>query len=334
MKTHATALFRPLAAALAVAAAAAPASALVINLNPVGPFSADALAAANRGAAQWAASISDPITVNLDVQFGALGANGLAVTNSPIGSLPYATVRNAMVASAAAEPDDAVVGFLPASAPAFNLPAGRTFGGNISATFPNLKALGLNGMFAPPANDGTIIFSNAAAFDFDNADGAAGKFDFESVATHEVGHALGFISALDDAGTTATPTTLDLFRFDNDTADDPSTPAQFTAATRGLVPGNDEIFDDLSNEYRFSTGTGPSPQDGQQGSHWKDDGLTGITIGIMDPTFAPGQIASITAADLRALDVIGYRVVVPEPASAAVLGLVGLALLRRRRVVG
>jgi S-formylglutathione hydrolase FrmB len=44
------------------------------------------------------------------------------------------------------------------------------------------------------------------------------------------------------------------------------------------------------------------------GAHWKDDALGGQYQGVMDPTINAGVREEITDLDLRALDVLGYRV--------------------------
>jgi MYXO-CTERM domain-containing protein len=70
--------------------------------------------------------------------------------------------------------------------------------------------------------------------------------------------------------------------------------------------------------------------DGDQASHWKD----GLSIGLMDPTLNFAELSLITAADVRALDLIGWDVV-PEPstyaAGAFALLAVGGGWLRARR---
>jgi hypothetical protein len=51
----------------------------------------------------------------------------------------------------------------------------------------------------------------------------------------------------------------------------------------------------------------------------------------MDPTLAPGVVSSITANDLRALDLIGFEIqVIPEPGALA-LALIALAAAATRR---
>jgi len=118
----------------------------------------------------------------------------------------------------------------------------------------------------------------------------------------------------------------------------PPTPSRhsFRAFTaRNLVPSKVDadaaIFDDLVNELAFSTGSFFG--DGRQASHWKDDGITGNLLGVMDPTFGPGSILSITEADLRALDVIGYDYVVPVLAAFWLFasGLIGLIGIRKNK---
>jgi hypothetical protein len=83
--------------------------------------------------------------------------------------------------------------------------------------------------------------------------------------------------------------------------------------------------------------TGRIQGDGRQASHWRDNGITGTLIGVMDPTLGPGQIFPIAASDIRALDVVGWdhvaAVAVPEPSAIRLFGfaLGAFAMMGRRR---
>lgn len=307
---------------------------------------AAALAAFNRAAAQWEARISSPITVTINASLAPLDPGIIGSASTVVLEDSYDIIRNQMVAHAAAfEPvDDAIVSFLPTAAQfTATVPSGVTFDGKLLIAKANAKAIGftgLDGLFGVP--DATITFSSTFAFDFDNSDGVTGgMMDFETVAAHEIGHALGFFSSVDeiDAGATLiAPTTLDLFRF-LDTMN-PTDAATFTTTDRNMVPGANAISDFVLNPWgqpsvEFAMSTGVEDGDGGQASHWKADELTTIYIGMMDPTLNYGTVQQITEADFRALDLIGYNIsAIPEPSVYALgaLGLASLYWLRRKRV--
>jgi len=304
-----------------------------------------AMAAFNRAATSWSSVFTDNITINISAGLSNSFAspNIIGSTSSVRLQSSYDFFLGKIKASAAAEADDGIVAYAPDLAH-FNatLPTGFTFAGKFVATKANFKALGymdlidLDAQYG--ATDSTITFNSNFAFDYDSSNGVdANKIDFQSVATHELGHALGFISSVDtvdvlkNAGqtTSLSITPLDLFRFQNNVAGkDPTTTDDFTNFARALDSGGNPIFDDLTLELAMSTGryTG----DGLEASHWKDDALTGQLIGVMDPSLYSGFKESVSWNDIRALDLIGYDIV-PEPGAMAVSPLLTLAMVRGRR---
>jgi len=321
------------------------ARAMIINVTPDAGLAANsaAVAAFDRAAIAWSSLFSNNITINIagGLSNAFTSPNIIGNTSAVKFQAGYDFFRSKILASAAADPNDGVVAYIPDLAH-FNttLPSGFTFSGNFIATKANFKALGYMDLInldqVYGANDATITFNSNFSFDYDNSNGVdAGKIDFQTVAEHEVGHALGFLSAVDtvdgmkNAGTTGSISIqpLDLFRFqDNVAGKDPATTTEFTNDPRYLDTGGSAIFDDLTNERAMSTGRYFG--DGLEASHWKDDAITGHLLGVMDPSLNTGVMESITATDIRALDLIGYTVV-PEPTSVAIWGLVIPLLLGR-----
>jgi hypothetical protein len=331
-------VFRVLCVVGCMAAGSHSRAALTINLTPDAGLSgnAAALAAFERAAQQWEGLLADNVTVNINAGFAALGSNTIGTASSVLLQASYNTIRNQMVADNAAEGarTDAIVASLPTAAQlSLSLPAGVTYNGQIYASKANLKAMGFTGLDTSfGASDATITFSSQFAFDLDNSDGVTpGTMDFETVALHEIGHALGFFSVVDNivGGATSVPLyALDLFRFS--TASLPASSANFTSFARDLRPGTNASFSDGSNSWRFATGTSG---DGNQASHWKANEITGLLIGSMDPTLALGEVLEPSFADLRALDLIGWDALpIPEPGTGlALFGAAAATVSRRRR---
>ncbi|MEM7757969.1 MAG: NF038122 family metalloprotease [Cyanobacteria bacterium P01_A01_bin.40] len=187
-------------------------------------------------------------------------------------------------------------------------------------TNANAKALGL---LNDERNklDGYILVNDltgqsTTGWDYDALrNGSAQGIDFVSVALHEIGHVLGFVSGIDDDGWLevlteaerkekelkddafkfATP--LDLFRYSNND----QTAAKIDLSTGGnpyfsLDGGNSSLADFSSGEYTDRGG------DGYQASHWKN----GSGTGVMNPILRAGERKNISDLDLKALDVIGW----------------------------
>ena len=314
---------------------------LDIQLHPDAALEANApaLAAFARAAATWERIFDDPIVIRIDANFLPLNTGIIGSTNSVVlfGD-NFAEVRDALVLDDAGE-GGSIVQALPTFAQlSATLPPGRTLFNSLAATQANLKALGFTGLEAISGHeeDATISFSSNFAFDFDNRDGVDFySVDFETAAAHEIGHALGFVSTVDDIDFTTTAElpavtlfVLDLFRFGRGLGANPATAEQFTGFPRELTPGHSAHFEDLLREYEMATGL--ISGDGTQASHWKDGELTGRFIGLMDPTLDFGVSYGPTDADVRALDAIGYHAI-PEPIYG-LLPLLAMIGFSRRRV--
>ena len=258
------------------------------------------------------------ITIVIDVDFGptrfgtAWGAGVLGSTGSQqLGnSQGYSDVRNALVTRASSPSEAALFATLPVS----NVPTdiGTTTGFVTPAAL--LRALGILNPVADPATETqfgsppSIGFNSNFQYDFDPSDGIGPTLiDFESVAVHEIGHALGFSSRVGatelNPGITPSVSVLDLFRFRPGT-----TSGMFGSSQRILSSGGSQMFFADSPDLGLSTGRPDgSGGDGSQASHWKDSILTCFQIGVMDPAIARGERSVITNNDLTAFDALGYQ---------------------------
>jgi hypothetical protein len=148
-------------------------------------------------------------------------------------------------------------------------------------------------------------------WDFNRADGiTSGQFDFVGVASHELAHLLGFASGINQleqvggAAESLPSSVLDLFRFSKD-----SNNAGIIDTTADTRPKYFSIDGGANRVAPFSTGAVYG--DGMQADHWQNFSFTGL----MDPQTFSGMLRNISRTDMRAMDVIGYRI--PEPGSAA-----------------
>ncbi len=315
-------------------------------------------AAANYWSSVLTTTSAAPITINLQVGFQSLGPGILGSTGSARTIRAAVNVSNRIATFGNTSLDAALVrptlydGEYGAGT-ALNMytpgytgeDGGVPFGinnetkvydtdGKYNATFiavntANARAIGYD---LGSTIDGTIQFSSDFKFDFNPRNGImAGTTDFYAVAIHEIGHALGFVSGVDDydflgtGGPAATEdcggfqcqdylaqedwwgTTLDLFRYSEAGRLDWTTEtASYFSIDGGVTAYQDGLLS-----------TGSFNGDGWQASHWKApqvevDGELFFSCardkkGIMNPYICSGREGVLTGLDLAAFDAIGYN---------------------------
>ena len=281
----------------------------------------------------WEGIISTPITVVLDVDFGTTifgtpfpSSDILGATGTEEDTRPYVETRQRLLANAPTSAETQLYNSMPTGPGVPTQLSNQAFKSlTVRLSRANARGLGFVSDILDPnaiplgSGDAAIGFNSAFPFDFDPNNGVdSNKVDFDSVATHEIGHALGFLS--ESGGAVYAPTTIwDLFRFRPGAANLgtlPTAPRIMTSGgTQVYFNGQTNTFG--SQELGLSTG-GPSGDvgDGNQSSHWKDDDLTGVYIGIMDPNIGSGVHNPITTNDVNTFDSFGYSVgspVAPPP---------------------
>ena len=279
----------------------------------------------------WSEYLADDVSVNIHVETteqlpgSAIGGAlpGLKTNQS------YKTWRNHLANDQTSTDDQLALTHLQSDDDGFTaLINGAAVEDNskLRMTRANAKAVGML-KSDDQALDGVILMSNltneSVSWDYDFLDGSVPKttLDFLSVAIHEIGHVLGFVSGVDELGFLkaglddddddgfgdddgegeysldhANP--LDMFRY--------SAESQANGVIDLSVGGNPYFSLDGGETQLGGFATGENRLlggDGDQASHWKrlDDAL-----GIMDPVLRVGEHRELSILDIQAMDVIGW----------------------------
>lgn len=234
----------------------------------------------------FASQFTDTVTLNFTVNWGAIG--GLGASSYSLFTYTYDQIKTALTSDSKTSDDSTTVASLPSTDP---------ISGTHSWTMVRAEAKAL-GLIAGNAtgSDGSMTFSNTAAFDFDNSDGVtAGQYDFYGVVAHEITELMGReVNAIgNNVATGPGYHPLDLFKYSGTGAH----------VYVGTTPGYFSVNNGTTSLANFNTN--PNGDFGDWASGINDSFLAFSNSGVVNP---------VSSFDLRVMDVIGWdRVSSPPP---------------------
>jgi Ca2+-binding RTX toxin-like protein len=228
--------------------------------------------------------IINPITVNIEVGWqedqGELLTGNTIGLGGPSGGtyLTYSQLRGDLAANATSSADVTALANLPATDP--------TGGGQFYVSYAQEKALGL--MPATSSEiDGAVGFGGDATFNFSTTDLAIpGETDFLGVAEHELTHALGRASGLQQDGS-GRYTVMDLFRY--------------------AAPGVRQLG--TGEPAYFSINGGNTGLNNYDTTSDLADWASSVSADSFGAVSYPGTVNVVTQSDITELNVIGFDVV-------------------------
>jgi hypothetical protein len=248
----------------------------------------------NAAIAIYENDFADPITVNIKFQEMS---SGLGMSTTFFSTVSYSQYLTALTADAKTSDDATALAHLP---PGPNNPVNGTASINVKTA--NLRAVGIN--VNPPTGqpDGTIGLNTSMTNP--GSPGSSNAFSLLVTTEHEIDEVLGLGSALPNPPS-GSPFPEDLFRYDASGARSFTTTA--TAKAFFSLNGTTDLaqFDNQN--------------DGGDFGDWQSNPLpTGVQPKVQD-AFATSGATPALGVELRALDVIGYDLIAPEPGTGVLL---------------
>jgi hypothetical protein len=292
---------------------------------------------------QFEAAITNPITVNIEVDAGSV--NGQSLGDQNVSGSFTNTVEMGAGATAATTYSNTISALQTyESSIGYVLPHSDPTGGGHYYYMPTaeVKALGLTGTYSVPTLDGYIGFSSQAGEFYFDTTPVAGAYSFIAAAQHELEEVLGRTSALNNSGTTsgfiANP--FDLFRYSSaGTTSFSETAAAYASVNGGVTDlGSLENMSSSGDRSDWLTGANTTSTDSQN-ALLTTGANAGLSISDEDVLKALGySIASSNGAGLFAganapINASSSVNAVPEPGGLALLGFAGTMLgwVRARR---
>jgi hypothetical protein len=240
-------------------------------------------------------TFTDPVTVNVTVEFLPLSAGGLGRSTYDLTSYSYSEITAALAQDSTSGIDGVAVASLPAADPISVTHA-------YYMTTAQAKALGLAG--ASSASDGTVTFASNQPFDFDRSDGiAAGQYDFYGTVAHELSEVMGReLNAIGNNAQFGPPNgyfPLDLFKY---TAAGEGTVERTDEGTvertfEGTIAGYFSLDGGVTKGYEFNID--PDGDFGDWAQSVEADSFLAFSF--------PGVINAVSATDIQVMDVLGWN---------------------------